>query len=442
MSLNYANAIDNLSLENFEDIKIQLKDFQINTSEKVNIFVDSIFQRILNGSDIDAMGAELCNKLYLMSTCSIKSMVLEKVLDLVEQHSVKDDLRVLRSNNDDATADGRISCFTKFVVEFFKVNLLAVNHVHTYMQRLLDLNYISEPSVYIASVLLLSCGTELFNTNHQLGVIKKFVQYLENFCQENITRREIGMNFKKIIELQQNDWQIIKNTTIVNNEINDNQPSTIVPREIQNAEVEIPEYFDAQSSTDESSDEKMMSIIRAILSDPLSTFKYVQEVVKMNDKRCIDLLMVACKKELVKCFETVSLSTGKDELFELINNIQNEEDSQKLKELKIILDCRLDAQRNAILIVKFVGELYNFNLLDSSALVWMEFLLDYDNINENTTECLCKFLITVGPKLICNEQGLELYQTYSKKLFGISKNLVFNMPSHVKKLIDEVIKLT
>lgn len=442
MSLNYANAIDNLSLENFEDIKIQLKGFEINTSKKVNIFVDSIFQRILSGSDNNGMGAKMCNELYLMSTSSVKTMVLEKVLYLVEQHSVKDDLRVLRSNNDDATAEGRINCFTTFIVEFFKVDLLAVNHVHTYMQRLLDLNYISESSVYIASNLLLSCGTELYNTNHQLGVLKKFVEYLENFCQANKTRTEIRMNFKKIIELQQNDWQINKKTTTVNNEINDNQPCTIVPHGIQIAEVEIPEYFDAQSSTDESSDKNMKSIIKAVLSDPLSTSKYVQEVAKINDKRCYDLLMVACKEELVKCFETVSLYTGKDELLELINNIQNEEDPQKLKELKIILDCRLYAQRNAILIVKFIGKLYNFDLLNSSTLVWIEFLLDYDNINENTTECFCKFLITVGPKLICDEQGHELYQTYSKKLLGISKNQVFNMPSHVKKLIDEVVKLT
>ena len=310
LSLNYANAIDNLSLENFEYIKGHLKGFQINTSEKVNIFVDSIFQRKLKGPEIDVKSAELCKELYSMSTISIKCMVREKVVNLFESHSlmVKNDLRLLRSNKNDTITYDRINGFTKFVVEFFKVDLLPVNYVHTHMQRLLDLNYICESSVYLASFLLLSCGTELYNTNYQLGVLERFVINLESFCQKTRTRKEVMMNFKKIIELQQNNWQIIKNTTTVKNAMNDNQPSTSIPREIPNAHMETPKSLDAKSTKDESSNEVMKSIIGMILSDPLSTSKFVHEVAKTNDENCIDLLMIECNEELVKYFKIVKFT--------------------------------------------------------------------------------------------------------------------------------------
>ncbi|CAO1414308.1 unnamed protein product [Diamesa tonsa] len=439
LSLNYANAIDHLSLENFEDIKGQLISLEINTSEKVNVFVDSILTRILKGSEIDVMGAKMCHELYLISTNSIQAMILKRVDYLLEIHSLlfKNNLRILRSGNNNATALDHVNCYTKFIEEFFKVDLLAVNYVHTHLQRLLDSNYISESSVFLASALLLSCGTELYNKKFQLNVLKKFVEYVEGFCQKNITHTELRMNLKKILELQQNNWQIIKKTTTVNNAINNNQQSTIIPREIINDQVELPQ-INEQSTADESSDE----IIKALLSDPSSTTKYVQKVTKMNDKGRIRLLIMKCGEEIENCLNTVSLYTGKDELLELISSIQYEKDSQKRKELKVILDCRLDAPKNAIIIVKFIGELYNFDLFDiDGTLVLISYFLDYDNINEYSIVCLCEFLLTIGSKFISNEQGLEMYQKYSKNLNGISKNQAFNMPLHVKNLIEDVVKL-
>lgn len=430
-----------MSLENFEDIKGQLKGFQINESEKVNVFVESILMRILKGSDIDVMGAKLCNELYLMSTESIKTMILERVLYLVQQQAdkFKNDLRILRTGNIDASAINRVNCYTKCIQEFFKVDLLAVHYVHTHLQRLLDSNYISESSVYLASALLLACGTELYNKNYQPNVIKKFVEYIGKFCQENRTETELRMNLKKIIELQQNNWQTIKTTTTVNIAMNDNLQSTIDPCEIINDQVELLQ-LNEQSITDESfiTDD----IIKAILSDPSSASKYVQEITQINDKSRIHLLIVEFAEELDKCFRTVSLYTGKDELLELIYNIQYEKDLQKRNELKVILDSRLDAPKNAIIIVKFIGELLNSNLFDiEGPLEMIECLLDYENINEYTAVCLCEFLLTVGPTLMGKEQGFEVYQKYSKKLVGISKNQAFNMPLHVKELIEDVVKL-
>lgn len=406
-----------MSLENFEVIKNQLKDYKIDKSKKVNIFIDSMFQRILKNPEMSIMCAELCKDLFLMSTVSIKNKVREEVISLVNGDSscVMNDLRLLRSKNNDAMTDARINGFTQLNAEFFKVDLLPANYVHTHMQRLLDLNHICESTVYQASVLLLSCGTKLYNSKFQLSVLQRFVINMENFCQKNKTETEVRMNLKKVLELQQNNWQIIKTTTV--KDVIKVQPK------------------------DSSSNEVIKSMISLILSDPSSISKCVQDLVKLNDKSHFDLLMIQCKEELEKYLKTVSLHTGKDEILALFYKIQNEEDLKKRKELKMILDCRLDAPKNALLIAKFIAELYNFHLFDNSILVYMEYLLDYEYLNETTTECLCKFLITVGRKLMSDKQRLEIYHKYVKKLGFILNNQAFDMPSHVQNVIEEVIEL-
>ena len=435
LTLNYANAIDNLSTDNFEKIKTQLEEFQIDTREKVNIFVDSTFHRTIKGLEMHEMGAELCKALHVISTNSIKDMVLERVLYLFEQNSstFKINLQLMRSNKNDAETDARIMGFTEFVIEFFKVGLFAVKYIHTHIQRMLDLNYICEYSVYLTCYMLLSCGTEIYNTNYQLGVLEKFVNQLKYYCQNTTTQIEVISNVKKIVELHQNKWQFTR--------IDVKEPNTVISREIPKIQTELSECINAKSTMDESSNYDIKSILSMILSDPQLTCKCVQEVAKLNDISSIELLLVDCEEELNKYFNILSLFTGKDEILDLIYKIQNEEDTQKRIELKTILDSRLEALNNAVIVVKFIGELYNSNLLDNRILSFMEYLLDYEHINENTVVCLCKFLAKVGNKLMIDEQGLEIYQKYSKKLVCILKNQSFNMPSHVKILIQEVIEL-
>ncbi|CAO1407942.1 unnamed protein product [Diamesa serratosioi] len=426
-TFNFANAIDNLSIDNYEEVMDQLKDFQIDTKEKVAIFVDSIYQRKMKGPVMYEMGAELCKKLYVISTSSIKDAIVERVIYLFEINSTqfKIDLRLVHGNESDKETDKRISGFMTFVVEFFKVELLAVKYVHTHMQRLLDLNYISQSSVYLSSILLKSCGAQIYETNHQLGVLDKFVSQLKNFCQNTETEKEVKLNVEKIIEMHQNKWHIIKEKTDVKIIIKDKEPSEI-SREIIKIQTELSECLNAKPTTDESSNKFMKTVLSCILYDPSSIPKFVKEIADETDDKLrmimINLLMVVCKQELNKNLNIVSLCTGKDEFIDLIYKIQNEDDSQKRKELKMILDSRLDAPNNAVIIVKFIGELYNSDLLDNRTVIDLDYLLDMEYINENTIMCFCKLLATVGNKLMSNAEGLEIYQKYAKKFTGYNQS--------------------
>lgn len=353
-SLNYTNAIDKLSMENFEDIKGQLKDFQINTSKEVNIFVDSIFHRILMNPEIDVIGAELCKELYVKSTISIQSLICEKVVNLVEVHSntVKNYLKFLRSHQNDLMTDTRICGFTKFIAEFFKVDLLPVAYVHMHLQRLLDLNYICEPLAYLASVLLLSCGAELYNSKLKRGVLKSFVGYLETFCQKTKTDTVVRRNFLKISKLQQNNWQVVE------------KASTTISHGTIKAQTKVPRCSKVKSTKNKTDYEiKIQSIMINLLSDPSSISKFVKDVANMNDHLFKNLLISECKKKLEKYEETMKLYKGQ-KLLELISKIQTEVDSHKRKELKGILDCLLDAPKDTARIVQFITEVVISGLRD------------------------------------------------------------------------------
>ncbi|CRK98546.1 CLUMA_CG011897, isoform A [Clunio marinus] len=86
---------------------------------------------------------------------------------------------------------------------------------------------------------------------------------------------------------------------------------------------------------------------------------------------------------------------------ERLKEIEDEEDVQKQEELKAKYELEsFKIRRRAVGTVHFIGELYKIEMLTSKIMVsCISHLLDPSMCSEETLECLCKLLTTIGKRL-------------------------------------------
>lgn len=123
------------------------------------------------------------------------------------------------------------------------------------------------------------------------------------------------------------------------------------------------------------------------------------------------LLLNQCQSEFEKHKDDTSGQSIKNE------EIEKETDEAKRKQLKEQQEeDSFKIRRRAVGTVKFIGELYKIDMLVPKIMFSCIQLL-LDNGDEDSLECLCKLLTTIGQRMEANDKCLE---NYFKKLNEIS----------------------
>nr|XP_050051080.1 eukaryotic translation initiation factor 4 gamma 1-like isoform X2 [Dermacentor andersoni] len=105
------------------------------------------------------------------------------------------------------------------------------------------------------------------------------------------------------------------------------------------------------------------------------------------------LLLLKCQKEFEK---DTSDDIRKEERLKKIEALTDEEEKAKL--MDELLDDEKKSKRRSLGNIRFIGELYNLNML--TAPIMFDCLRRLINSNdEDSLECLCKLLITIGKEL-------------------------------------------
>lgn len=79
----------------------------------------------------------------------------------------------------------------------------------------------------------------------------------------------------------------------------------------------------------------------------------------------------------------------------------------------LLVEAETKLRRRAVGTVRFIGELYKIDMLTGKIMrSCMNLLLDVDVISEETLECLCKLLTTVGEKMELKDAHKEVRMTF------------------------------
>lgn len=124
--------------------------------------------------------------------------------------------------------------------------------------------------------------------------------------------------------------------------------------------------------------------------------------------------------------------------------IENEKDPLRKEEMKADFELEnLKLRKRAVGTVHFIGELYKIEMLTSKIMrSCITHLLDPSMCSEETLECLCKLLSTVGKrleKLDKNKVDLSDYFVMLEKL--ADKNNPIGISSRIRFMIQDVIEL-
>lgn len=150
-------------------------------------------------------------------------------------------------------------------------------------------------------------------------------------------------------------------------------------------------------------------------------------------------LITQCQREFEKHRDNELIKNTAERL----KKIEDEEDPIKKEELKADYDFEsTKLRKRAVGTVHFIGELYKIEMLTSKIMrSCITHLLDPSMCSEETLECLCKLLVTIGKrleKLDKNKIDLSDYFMMLEKLAD-KKNL--SISSRIRFMIQDVIEL-
>lgn len=151
-------------------------------------------------------------------------------------------------------------------------------------------------------------------------------------------------------------------------------------------------------------------------------------------------LITQCQKEFNKHRdnELVKNTTAR------LEAIENEQDPTRKEEMKAEFELEnMNLRKRAVGTVHFIGELYKIEMLTSKIMhSCITHLLDPSMCSEETLECLCKLLSTVGKrleKLDKNKVDLSEFFVMLSKL--ADKNNPIGISSRIRFMIQDVIEL-
>lgn len=151
-------------------------------------------------------------------------------------------------------------------------------------------------------------------------------------------------------------------------------------------------------------------------------------------------LITQCQKEFEKHRDNELVKNNAERLKE----IEDEEDITKQEELKANFELEgFKIRRRAVGTVHFIGELYKIEMLTSRIMQsCIQHLLDPGMCSEETLECLCKLLTTIGKRLEKLDAKKVDLSEYFKTLETIAnKNSTVGISARIRFMIQDLVEL-
>lgn len=126
-----------------------------------------------------------------------------------------------------------------------------------------------------------------------------------------------------------------------------------------------------------------------------------------------------------------------------MREIENETDAQKREELKAnVEEEHFKLRQRAVGTVKFIGELYKIDMLTSKIMKsCINILMDENIISEETIECLCKLLTTIGGKMEQQDDPKALQEYFNKLIQMTHTGHNTIKSSRIRFMIQDLIDL-
>lgn len=196
----------------------------------------------------------------------------------------------------------------------------------------------------------------------------------------------------------------------------------------------------------------LIDLLKNVISDPSLTTLKVRDIstsfcnkpMELHAKRDFILkrLIIVSLQKFSNTIFLANTMLGYNKLIGMMDKIQRERNTECRKQLKAELEDALDLRYCAVNIVKFLGELVNFEILSPKIIQSFKPLLD-NNVNPITIECFCELFKTVGLKME-TELGNVIMNECFLKLVNILNmfhtQTIILCPS-VSILISEVLQL-
>lgn len=151
-------------------------------------------------------------------------------------------------------------------------------------------------------------------------------------------------------------------------------------------------------------------------------------------------LITQCQREFEKHRDNELVKNNAERLKE----IDDEEDSTKREELKANYESEsLKIRRRAVGTVHFIGELYKIEMLTSRIMQsCVTHLLDPSMVSEETLECLCKLLTTIGKRLEkLDQKNVDLSECFVQLNRLVDKKNPSGISSRIRFMIQDLIEL-
>lgn len=151
-------------------------------------------------------------------------------------------------------------------------------------------------------------------------------------------------------------------------------------------------------------------------------------------------LITQCQKEFEKHRDNELVKNNVERLKE----IDDEEDATKQEELRAAYELEsYKIRRRAVGTVHFIGELYKIEMLTSKIMQsCISHLLDPSMCSEETLECLCKLLTTIGKRLEKSDaKKVDLGEYFLKLERLADKKNTVGISSRIRFMIQDLIEL-
>lgn len=151
-------------------------------------------------------------------------------------------------------------------------------------------------------------------------------------------------------------------------------------------------------------------------------------------------LITQCQKEFEKHRDNEVVKNNAERLKE----IDDEKDDEKREELKSNFEMEsYKIRRRAVGTVHFIGELYKIDMLTSRTMqLCISHLLDPSMCSEETLECLCKLLTTIGKRLEkLSAKKIDLSDCFATLTRLAGKKNPVGISSRIRFMIQDLIEL-
>lgn len=151
-------------------------------------------------------------------------------------------------------------------------------------------------------------------------------------------------------------------------------------------------------------------------------------------------LITQCQHEFERHRDDATMFRNHDDRLAEIQ--ENEQDIKKRVEIKTSMEEEhFKLRRRAVGTVKFIGELYKIDMLTSKIMrTCMRMLTDDDIVSEETIECLCKLLTTIGCKMEGQDGPKPILEHFTTLENLIGKKII-PVCSRIRFMVQDVIDL-